>query len=345
MAFHAMKNHFAIAPWEFPGADFDPAPHAQTRADIGGKKRTLWLKMHGGVIFFREPSLAPVYAIPTRFDKELAGDPEKLVFEWQHEVGRDNYGSYFVSHRKWPGTPTTTNYCFIVRADGSGWMKEHFDEEWHEIINPFSLRTQVWSAKPTFSHLSETICKKMRPLFLKREVDKRHFQTIASHWNHDPHEMMSVLRSAAVLWLPTPYMDWFFGKPLDWKCKSNSPFRNGAVVGHLTAHKTHRYNIVWDFVKWHYGFVGVEWKRASDHPELIALFKPNVWQKGFDTYGEDWRGNWIGSAYETTLTAPSLSPPTQHDKLEAALCLREFLADKMPAEKLATWIQDALHRA
>lgn len=340
-----MKNHFAIAPWEYPGADFDPAPHAQTRLDIGGKKRTLWLKMREGVIFFREPTLAPVYAVPKRFDQELAGDPEKLVFEWQREAKGDNYGAYFVSHRKCPGTPAYANYCLIVRPDNTGWMKEHFDEEWREIAPLVALKNPLWIPKPTYSYTSEQICKKMRPQFLKREVDARHFQTLGPHWNHDPHEMVSVLRSTAILWLPTSYMDWFFGKPLDWQCKSNSPFRDGAVMGHLTSHQTHRPNVVWDIVKWHYGFVGVQWKRASDHPELIALYKPTVWQKGYDAYGENWRGNWIGSAFETTLTAPPLSTPTHHDKLEAALCLRDFLADKMPADKLAMWIQDALNQA
>lgn len=340
-----MKNHFAIAPWEYPGADFDPAPHAQTRLDIGGKKRTLWLKMRDGIIFFREPSLAPVYAIPKRFDQELASDPEKLVFEWQREVLRDNYGAYFVSHRKWPGTPAIANYCLIVRTDNTGWMKEHFDEEWRAIAPLVALKNPLWIAKPTYSYTSEQVCKKMRPVFLKREVDARHFQTAPPHWTHSPHEMLSVLRSAALLWRATPYTKVLVEKPLEWQCKSNSSFQGGVVTGWLTYGDSHRCGVVWDFVKWHYGFVGVEWKRASDHPELIALYKPSIWQKGFDAYGENWRGNWIGSRYETTLTAPPLSAPTQHDKLEAALCLREFLADKMPADKLAMWIQDALHPA
>jgi len=145
--------------------------------------------------------------------------------------------------------------------------------------------------------------------------------------------------------LPTPYAKPLVEKALEWQCRSNSSFRDGVVVGWLTYVGSYRWNFVWDIVKWQYGFVGVEWKKASDHPELIARFAPQVWKKGLAAHGENWHGNWVGSAYETRFAAPPLAPPTQHERLEAALTLREFLADKMPADKLKAWIQDALHQA
>lgn len=154
---------------------------------------------------------------------------------------------------------------------------------------------------------------------------------------------MTVLRSAAVLWQPAQEVGLRSGKPVEWPCKSNSAFLSGSVSAYMTHGPSYRCSAVWDIVKWHYGFVGVEWKRASEHPELVARYKPRIWQKGFEAFGENWRGNWIGSAYGTTLTAPPLTLPTQHDKLEAALCVREFLSDKMPTDRLALWIEDALH--
>ena len=40
-----MKPVFAIAPWEYPGATFDPNAHAFTRHVFAGRERELWLKM------------------------------------------------------------------------------------------------------------------------------------------------------------------------------------------------------------------------------------------------------------------------------------------------------------
>ena len=89
-----MRKHFAISPWEHPGADYSPAPQAETQLEVGWKKRRFWLKMRDGVIFFREPSLVPLYAVPKRFDFE-ASDQEQLIASWKREVEGGNYGSFF----------------------------------------------------------------------------------------------------------------------------------------------------------------------------------------------------------------------------------------------------------
>jgi len=100
--------------------------------------------------------------------------------------------------------------------------------------------------------------------------------------------------------------------------------------------------VVWNIAKWHFGYVGVEWKRASEHPELQAQYKPKVWQSGIEKWGENWRGNWVGTPFKTQITSPPLTAPSAHQKLEAALVLREFLRDKMPAEKLDKLLDCAL---
>lgn len=332
---------FAISPWEYPGAHFDSSPHAITWLEIGGKKRTFWLKMRDGIIFFREATRVPVLAIPKLFAQDLAPDADRLVYEWKREISLDNYGPLIVSHRLWPRTPVSANYCIILRASGSGWIKEHFDATWREFASPFNTPLNLWSVKPAYGNESEKIVGEMRPLFLNREVDAAHFQSIDAHWSHgNADEMLEVLRSAAQLWPgPGKWSD-YARRPLEWRCKSNSPFRAGSVTGNLTFGSSHRFQLVWGMVKWHYGFVGIEWRKASDEPELNAEWNEQ-WKRGFDRWGENWRGNWVGRQYETELSMPPVTPPSHHERLEAALVLRDFLRDKMPTDKIDDLLHDA----
>ncbi|BCM89698.1 hypothetical protein IAD21_01545 [Abditibacteriota bacterium] len=332
---------FAIAPWEYPGADFDSNSHATSRLEIGGKKRTFWLKMREGIIFFRESTRIPVFAIPKLFCSDLEHDVDRLIYEWKCEVESDNYGAFIISHRNWPRTPVSANYCIIARANGSGWIKEHFDERWQEFSIPRNTQLALWNPKPAYGSESEKVVGEMRPHFWNRTVDAAHFQTIPAHWSGGGvTEMLEVLRSAALLWVNPDKSLHYFRRDFQWSCKSNSAFWAGSVSGDLTYDSSYRIQLIWDLVKWHYGFVGVEWKKVSDAPELQAKFAEQ-WQRGFDQWGENWRGNWVGRQYKTKFSMSPLSVPSHHEKLESVLTLREFLRDKMPSAKINDLLKDS----
>lgn len=330
-----MQPFFAISPWEYPGIDFESTPQAVTRLEIGGKKRNFWLKMRDGVLFFREPTLVPLFAIPKLFDQNVAHDPERLVEVWKEEIERQNYGAFLISHRLWPNTPASANYCIILRAEGSGWIKEHFDVQWQQFALQGASSLNLWRSGSAYSDVTDLVVRSTRSLFLARSVDAAHFRTVAPHWSGGgSQEMLSVLRSAAYLLVKPEELSSFDKHPLEWNCKSGSSFWAGSVSGSLAYSSSHHLNLVWNIAKWHYGFVGVEWKKASDSPDLQAQFGTRTWKQGFDRWGENWRGNWIGSQYQDKLFMPSLGTPSHHDKLESALVLREFLRDKMPVGKM-----------
>ena len=101
-----------------------------------------------------------------------------------------------------------------------------------------------------------------------------------------------------------------------------------------------------NIVKWQNAFIGAEWKMASVDGEFAAQLKPNVrksWQRGLNRWGDKWRGNWVGQQHKIDFSVPSFSTPSHHDKLEAALVLRDFLADKLPAAQIETMLRDALN--
>ena len=334
-------NIFAIAPHEFAGASFDPEPGAVVRHELGGKTRRFWLKQRDGILYFREATRVQIFAVTRVFAETL--DENALIEAWKEAIGRDDYGVYFITHRGWPRTLAAGNFCVIVRADGKGWMREHFDEEWRDFGVERNGPPDFWGAKPNFGAGGSEVFKAAGAQFLERAVAPRHFVSVPARWvGGDGDEMVRVMRSAATLFFGSSDYKSYAGKTLEWRCRSNSAFLGGSVAEGLVWSDSYRVQRVWDIAKWHFGFVGVQWKKASDDPELIAQYGPRVWKRGIETWGENWRGNWIGTQFKTELTSPPLSPPSVHEKLEAALVLREFLGDKIPAAKLEKLLQEAL---
>lgn len=337
-------KEFAILPWEHVGASFAPQAHAQTRLEIGYKKRTFLLKMREGIIYFKEPTLANIYAIPKIFTPTLADDPKELIEAWTREVREENYGLLLVSHRKWPKTPTQANFCIILRPNYSGWVAEHFDSTWKEFSLPKSLSFFVWGSKGAYFDLTDAIFKATGAQFLNRSVDPALFKIIPTGWTHGTQqEFLDVVRAAFLLFA-SPFPPNWAGGAMSCTCKSNSPFLEGSVSSSLiyAGQEFSGFRKVWTIIKNHCGFVGLEWRKATDHPELQAQFDPKIWERGIEQWGENWRGNWIGSGTNMEITFPPVSAPSHHDRLEAALTLRWFLRDKMPPEKLENLLQQAL---
>ena len=346
-----MPPFFALAPWEYPGAKFDPTPHAITRADIGGREREIWLKMRAGVIYFKDAQHARVYAVTRLFDDAIAEDAERLVAVWKEEVGRENYGAFVVIRRKFPRSFATGSFCLILRADGSGWVKEHFDKTWQKFLPLLSEPVLFWR-RESLGKIGATVVQKMQTQFLERTVKPTHFQTIPPQWTGSgADKMMQVLQGAAQLFLTQFSSHLWWPSPLDWRYQSHSDFFNGGMKSLSSSYPysiwSNHFSQTRELVKWRNVFIGIEWKQASVDDEFAAQLKPNVrksWARGLNQWGENWRGNWAGRQHRIDFGIPSFSTPSQHDKLEAAFVLRDFLTDKLPAAHIETMLRDALQR-
>lgn len=341
-----MRTVYALAPWEYPGADFDPNPHAFTRHVFAGKERNLWLKMRRGVIYFGEVEHARTYAVTRLFNDAIAADAERLIAAWRSEVERESYGAFLVIRQHFSHSFAVGSFCLILRADGSNWIKEHFDEEWQQFSSPLTQPFLFWSRDP-LGKTGASVVQKLQSQFLNRTVNSAHFQSVEPHWTGDAQDIVSVGRSAAQLWLlPAMGVWWGTKSRAHWKYKSNDLAFNVEIQTPFPDRQwSQQFDRVQELLKWHNAFVGVEWKQATKDENYARQIKTKprkYWLRSLDKWGEDWRGNFVGRQYTHNFSEPPISVTSQHDKLEAALILREFLRDKLPAEQIKAMLQDAL---
>ncbi len=342
-----MRTVYAIAPWEYPGADFDPNPHAFTRHIFAGKERELWLKMRDSVIYFGEGRKPAAFAVPQLFDMTLSQDAERLTAIWEEHVERENYGALLTRHQRWPHTFATGQFILILRPNGSGWVTEFSAKDWQEFPSPAPTNLPLWDGN-NFRARTSLIVRETKSHFLNRAVNPEHFQTVPPHWaGGGKDKMISVIRSAAQLLLEPKTLKFFSGRPLQWKCSSHSAFAQGHIEDIFSNYgygDRGLFGYVRFLARYQFGFIGVKWKRANEDTNLEKMFEEKQWKKwaSADEWGENWRGNFVGSQYKMTLTAPPFSMPSHHDKLESAVILKEFLADKLPADQIEAMLREAL---
>ena len=349
-----MTPFFAIAPWEYPGASFDPAPHAIVRAKIGGREREIWIKMREGVIYFKDAEHARVYAVRRLFDDKIAADAERLIAVWRVEIARENYGAFLVIRRKFPRSFATGSFCLIARDDGNGWIKEHFDREWRE----FSCKAsdfRLWSDAPYFllsknwRYVGNTVIDRMQTLFRDRTVRPTHFEAVAPHWlRGNSGEMAHVVRGAALLFSLNDSNRDANELARMWTYQSNSLFFNAISEDTFPLFPRRPHFIqIQDLVKWHYAFIGVNCIKVSADVELqekMGVKTRKNWRRGLEKWGEDWRGNWSTQPYQTTFRVSPPREPSHHDKLETALTMREFFKGKWPDDEINLFIAELMER-
>lgn len=152
-----MKPFFEIAPWEYAGADFDPNPQTVVRSSVNDHGKTWWLKVRDGIIYFRDAAKVRVFAVPQRFLDLNPNDSEQLIQIWQREIERENYGSHLISRRTWPGTRATSSFCIVLRADGSGTIREHFDADWREFQLDLPKTLDLWAVQTSDAEVEQII--------------------------------------------------------------------------------------------------------------------------------------------------------------------------------------------
>ena len=337
-------KYFVLLPYEHVGADFNPQVHAETRLEIGGRPRNFLLKMRDGVIYFREPSRGQAYAIPELFDEKLATDRIGLISAWQRAIAAGNYGAFVARREYFEKLPVRGQFLMILKSDGSGWMREWFDDEW--FLLPESEKassTNVWDEKALESFVDERL-RAVKVKLLSRAINPTVRENNLPRWIGGSGEQFAALTIAAVRLFGAYSPD--YEQSVGVKMKSHSAFAKGEGTGFWLAWLGQRRTIVaplWELLAREFTFVGVRWSEGGEQVEqqykrtrIEAIYKA-----GLERFGENWRGNWAPQRADFTIQIPDLTQTTTHEKLESQLLLREWLRGKMPDEQIETLLQAA----
>jgi len=320
-------SQFLISPWEHALSGALAKPHATARAGIGGKSRNFVLKMHDGVLFWKEPSRAPIFAVTEVFDESLAHDAIGLVSRWQSELAKNNFGVLVSKRDYFPKLTVRGQISMIVKSDGSGWMKEHFDEGWFSLPEDGAERLDVWNEKEVEAHIRERFPFVQRAL-INRAISADIFEREAPMWKSATGETISALLVAAARLFLDPSTPW---NDDDWrvlKIKSHSAFARGDIEGRWRAHALHSppFAAFWEHLEPCIQFVGVRWTEGGEQIEQYARARnKKVFAEGLEKWGHLWRGNWAPQRASFSVQLPNLETTTAHEKLEAALVLRDWL--------------------
>lgn len=327
-------HEFSISPWEHRGSGDSTDPHAQTRLQIGGRERNFQLKMREGVIYFREPKHAPVWAITRHFEREMRGG--ELIESWRGEIERNNYGRFVVYRPSLPGTSINTTLAIVHRADYSGWLREWFARDWHQTpVHRDKKTLDVWgnnfqnATRRAYSHGGDALINRAMEPGERRDIplqwlagDEAELNRIFAlvvrlFMRRDPTypQQSGLFRRSFVASSPINEGGWF---SQDWLSSFAADLQVSPAFEPLLR-----------LMELHFVLVGLSWKKATDRPKT--------------QWGERWRGRWETVAPDVQLAREVESWMSAHEKLEAQLELRDWLRDKVSPRQSANWLSKALN--
>ena len=339
-------NSFSILPWEYPGADFDPAPHALACLEANGRRYDFGIKMREGVIYFKEDKRLDTWAIPRLFPQELAGDENTLLQTWREHVEKQRFGRFVARHFVFPDTEAHGLATMIHGADGAGWIKEWFDANWLDVP-PFSKskRFDVWGQK--FESASKRAIASALPALLDRALPPLDLVSPPARWVKGT---QLELERAFALGVRA------FVGPREPRRRVEARFnahgvagKGGLVHGFNSPPFQRSVHMTPAFLPWiraldeAYLWVGCSWfeGRQSGYrsPQWLAR---NESLKGeqVQKWGEKWRGLWDFSAPQLRLSAP-VGEMSAHERLETRFQLRAWVEEHAP-EKRAYFEKHAL---
>jgi len=329
-------SQFSLLSQEHGFARSGAKPDATARLSIGGKARNFLLRLHEGLIYFKEPSRAPVFAITETFDSSLARDAIGLISRFGSEVAQSNYGALVSKRDYFPGLPVRAQISLILRPDGTGWMREHFDDDWFMLPDDKAAPLDVWNDQDTEAAMRARLPFAQRSL-LNRAISPEWRQRETPVWQGEASETITrLLIAAARTWI-APSAPW---NDEEWrllKFKSHSAFSRGDIEGRWLKHAllSPQFAAFWEVLEPQIQFVGVRWSEGGEQLEQYARTRnEKIFQAGLEKWGRDWRGNWAPQRASYPVQLPDTSNPTAHERMEAALLLREWLAPKMGEKAL-----------
>ena len=324
-------SQFILLPWEHAFSGASLKPHATARLTLGGKTRNFLLKMRNGVIFFKEPSRGQVFAITELFDQNLSRDAIGLVSRWQNQVAQNNFGAFVLKRDYFPKLPVRAHILLIVKPDGSGWMKEHFDEEWFLLPDDKRADLDVWNDKHVESQVRDRLPFVQRSL-INRALNPQVLELDLPTWKLESGEKISELLVAATRLFIEPSSHWNQDERRVLKIKSHSAFSKGDIEGFWLKHALHnpKFARVWELLEPQIQFVGVRWSEGGEQLDQYGRSRnEKVFKEGLEKWGQLWRGNWAPQRASFRVQLPDVSSQTAHEQVEAGLVLRDWLREKM----------------
>ena len=341
-------NEFSILPWEYRGSGASTTASAWAEASIGGHKRQFSLRMREGVIYFREPKGASIWAVTRQFERDLAGD--ELINAWRDELKRENYGRYLLytpylfggrlGNKARSGTETALG--LVHRADYSGWAREWFDDQWRDIPAHRDGRAlDVWgkswsdASKRAYAHVQTDLVERALPASVRRDIPTR--------WvSGDEAELRRIFGLALALFVRSLDDRRVVGSCV---LAASNPISAGGWKWMVSPAYRHdlRFASAWkpltELIQQKFVLVGMMWQRREAQPSARNADYVKLQRARF---GDDWRGDWRVQTPEVTLPIQLVARISAHEKLEATLQLRDWLNGKVSPQKSKNWLSKAL---
>lgn len=326
-------SEFSILPWEHRGSGAASVPHAQCKLEIGERTRDFLLKMREGVIYFKEPKRAPVWAITRQFEREMVG--AELVESWREETERANYGRFIIYRPNLSGTTANTTLAMIHRADYAGWVREWFSSDWRQTpVHRDHKTLDVWGNKfqnatrRAYSHAADALVNRAMEPGERRDLPLRWVAGDEAEFNRvfalvvrlflrrdkTYPQQSGRFRRSFVASSPINQGGWF---SQDWLSSFAADLQVSPAFEPLLR-----------LMESHFVLVSMSWKKTFDRPKT--------------QWGERWRGRWEVVAPDVQLAVEVETWMSAHDKLEALLELRAWLASKATPRQCATWLSKTL---
>ena len=336
-------------PWEYRGSSFDPTQHAVTSLELGGRKRDFLLKMRGGIIYFKEPKRAPIFAVLRQFDTEMRGD--ELAKEWKREVERENFGRCYARSADFQRCPGKTVIVAIIRSDFSGWISDAFHTHWHvvpkhrdrKILNVWeaSANTGTWRA---FLRVRDALRDRdmlgdalrdrdmLGDALRDRDMLASERQTIAPHWvTGNEIELQRIFAIVMQLYVHRGVGNFSH----TWKFGATNMASQGGFLHTFNPnyYQDLRFSATLvplvRLLNQHFLWVGMDWKHHD-----TRFFSP--------MRGNDWRGAYSIVTPSLELTVPLVAILSNHERLELSLELRDWLTDKVSPRRIDSWLSQVL---
>ena len=324
-------SQFVLPPFDFPFSGHNARPHAQARLTIGGKARNFVLKIHDKTLYFKEPARGQVFALFDEFNVAQARDSIGLVSKWQSQIAQNNFGAFVTKRDYFPKLPVRAQILMILKSDGSGWMREHFDTDWFLLPDDKAAPLNVWNDREVESQIKERL-PFVQTKLISRALEPQTLELDPPRFLGESGERIAEVIAAAARLFIEPVDYWNDEERRLIKIKSNSTFSKGDIEGSWRAHALHnpKFARVWDLLEPQIQFVGLKWSEGGEQLEQYARNRnEKVFNAGMEKWGKFWRGNWAPQRASFRVPIPDVSNQSAHERLEAGFLLREWLREKM----------------
>ena len=298
--------------------------------------------MRDGMIYFKEPTRAPMFAVPRHFAQNLAGD--ELVQAWQEEVVRRNYGRFYWAWVSLPARASTTVIAGIHRADYFGWVCDAFQLDW-KIVPPHrnGRETDIWTSG--LRRVPQRALKRHETALLDRAQPGSERQNIEPHWAvGEETELRRVFSLVLRLYARSttgstaPISSLFMASnPASfggWRHTFNpSCYRGFQFSSALQP--------LLDVLPRHFVWTGLEWTFQEANRDSTTKANLHAREQN-QKWGRDWRGNWSVTTPSIRLHTDVPSALSAHEKLESLLELRDWLDDQVSLRQRDNWLAKAL---